>query len=84
MQSGSKQAKQPDVIVEYTDWTKFAPWLTQIAFVLAISAVCARAMVLEVLRDPFDLMTGSSVGPRQCGPGCSIWLDLLCCVPALL
>jgi O-antigen ligase len=41
-------------------------------------------MVLEVLRDPFDLMGGATVGPRQCGPGCSIWLDLACCVPALL
>ena len=43
-------------------------------------------MVLEVLRDPFDLLGGdsTSVGPRPCGAACSIWLDLLCCLPALL
>ncbi|HEX3355557.1 MAG TPA: hypothetical protein VHS31_01150, partial [Tepidisphaeraceae bacterium] len=74
----------PQVVIEYTNWSKFLPWLTQIAFVLAISLVIARCIMLETLRDAFDLSASSSIAPRGCGPAGSVVLDLLCCLPALL
>ena len=56
------------------------PILTQIAFYLLLALVAARAMLQEYIRDPLlspDL-------PRGAGASVMVWLNLLCCVPALL
>jgi O-antigen ligase len=58
--------------------------LTQFAFVLALAIVFARATMLETVRDPFDIEFNADAVPRGPGPGASIVLDLLCCLPALL
>src|SRR5688500_1627430 len=58
--------------------------LTHFAFVLAIALVVARAMTTETLREPFDPAPESEGAPRVVGPAMSLFLDLLCCVPALL
>ncbi len=79
-----KQKPQENVVIEYTDWTKFLPWLTQIAFVLSVALVIARMMMLESLHDPLDALEATTQPPRACGPAGSVVLDLLCCVPALL
>ena len=58
--------------------------LTQVAFVLALAVVFARATMLETVRDPFDVVYGADAAPRAPGPAASLVLDLLCCLPALL
>ena len=63
----SKQKPQEKVIIEYTDWTQFLPWLTQFAFVLAIGLVIARMLMLEMLHDPFSSLENSTVAPRPSG-----------------
>lgn len=59
-------------------------WLTQVAFVLALGLVVARATMLEILREPFAALPGGEAIPRGPGPASSLILDLFCCVPALL
>ena len=54
--------------------------VTQVAFVLALAMVLARATMSEMLRDPMS----TAVGIRMPGPATSIGIDLLLCVPALL
>ncbi|HEY8668901.1 MAG TPA: heavy metal-binding domain-containing protein, partial [Tepidisphaeraceae bacterium] len=51
--------------------------LTQIAFLLSLMLVVARATMLEAGGEP-------APGPRQAGPATSLMLDLLCCLPMLL
>ncbi len=80
----AKPTQQSQVVIEYTDWSKFLPWLTQVAFVLAIALVVARGFMLETLRDAFDLSAGTLIAPKGCGPAGSVVLDLLCCLPAIL
>jgi O-antigen ligase len=58
--------------------------LTQIAFGLALAFVAARCMVLETIRDPFEIAPGSTPIPHGAGADTSIVLDLLCCLPAIL
>jgi O-antigen ligase/tetratricopeptide (TPR) repeat protein len=58
--------------------------LTHLAFLLTIILVCARAGMSEELRDPFDPRPGVEAPPRMPGPATSLFLDLLCCVPALM
>jgi O-antigen ligase len=58
--------------------------LTQIAFGLALALVAARCMLLETIRDPFDVTPGSTPIPHGAGADTSLILDLLCCLPALL
>jgi tetratricopeptide (TPR) repeat protein len=71
---------------EFAEQTAAAwlPRLTQLAFVLAAAVAYARATMLETLRDAFDVAPGSEAIPGGPGAGTSLWLDLLCCVPALL
>jgi hypothetical protein len=59
-------------------------WFTQAAFLLAVSLVLARAMMLEQVRDAFAVVPGSQPYPRAPGPATGLILDLLCAVPALL
>ena len=80
------KSKPPEnIVIEYTDWSRFLPWLTQLAFVLAISLVTARAIMLETLRETFSEILGNSLAPLCLrGGGVGVVLDLACCVPALL
>src|SRR5438046_2249134 len=80
----SKTKRNEPVIIEYTDWSKFLPWLTQVAFVLALALVAARATMTETLREGLDSLSSTILPPRACGPAGSVVLDLLCCAPALL
>src|SRR5688500_4500521 len=59
-------------------------WLTQTAFALALGIVVARATMLEIVRDPFDVIPDGESVPGGPGPGASLDLDLVACVPALL
>jgi O-antigen ligase len=58
--------------------------LTRGAFYLAMVLVCARVAMLETIRDPMLVGPGSVAAPRGVGPASSLFLDLMCCVPALL
>jgi O-antigen ligase len=75
-----KPASQPDPAVD-TDWRAK---LTHVAFVLALATVIARAIMTETLREPFDPAPGSEAAPRTAGPATTLFLNLLCCAPALL
>jgi tetratricopeptide (TPR) repeat protein/predicted membrane protein len=61
-----------------------APGLCQLALIILVSVVIARATMLEGLRDPFGVSPNSQPYPRGAGPAAGLVLDLLCCVPALL
>ncbi|HEY7091354.1 MAG TPA: hypothetical protein VH518_24875 [Tepidisphaeraceae bacterium] len=62
----------------------FAQALTQLAFVLAIGLVLARATFLENVREPELIAPGSNPVPVNPGPTTGLVFDLLLCVPALL
>ena len=80
--TGASQTE--NVRVEYYDWTKLLPTLTSFAFGLAVAMVLARASMTEWLREPFEPYPGGEPAPRTGMPNLSLWLDLLCWVPALL
>ena len=58
--------------------------MTNFALFITVALVLARGMMLETLRDAFQVEIGSQPVPRGPGATASIILDLLCCVPALL
>jgi O-antigen ligase len=62
--------------------TRPVEWLTQIAFVLAMALVVARASTADLSKDRGTALT--STAPRAGGPAASVGLDLLCCLPAIL
>ena len=51
---------------------------------MTVALVLARGMMLETLRDAFQVEMGSQPVPRGPGVATSVILDLLCGVPALL
>jgi len=68
-------------------------WLTRLALMVLLAAVCARATMMEIIRDPSEPLPapvspgaheGAVGAPRLPGPAASLGMDLLCCVPALL
>lgn len=63
------------------DWRAM---LTQTAFGLALALVACRCMLLETIRDPFEINVGGIAIPRGAGADTSLVLDLLCCIPAML
>jgi O-antigen ligase len=79
-----KKKVPENVVVEYTDLRQFLPWLTQLAFILAIGLTLARGMNQESVREPFSALESSTPAPRACGAAGSMVLDLLMCLPALL
>src|SRR3954470_24513216 len=58
--------------------------LTRGAFWLGMVIVCARVGMSETIRDPLPGGPGSIGAPRGGGAWSSLFLDLLCCVPAIL
>ena len=63
------------------DWRAM---LTLVGFGLGLALVAGRCMVLETVRDPFDIRVGALPSVLGAGADTSIVLDLLCCVPAIL
>ena len=61
-----------------------AHWLTRLAFGLTLVLVILRMSMQEILRNAWLPAPGGVPVPGVPGPATSIWLDLLCCVPALL
>ena len=61
------------------------PRLHTVALVILLSTVVGRAVMMQNLRDPFNVAPGSQPYPTSsAGPAAAIVLDLLCCVPGLL
>jgi O-antigen ligase len=58
--------------------------ITEAAFTLALALTAARCTMMENLRDPFEVVPGSTPFPHSPGPTVTVCLNLLCCVPALL
>src|SRR5436190_7034164 len=58
--------------------------LTRVAFFLGMVIVCARVGMGESLRDLMPVGPGTVGAPKGAGPASSLFLDLLCCVPAML
>ncbi len=63
------------------DWRAM---LTQAAFGMGLALVAARCMLLETIRDAYEIRVGSTLIPRGPGPDTSLLFDLLCCLPAIL
>ena len=63
------------------DWRAM---LTLMGFGLGLALVAGRCMVLETVRDPFDVRVGALPNVLGAGADTSFVLDLLCCVPAIL
>jgi O-antigen ligase len=63
------------------DWRAM---LTLVGFGLGLALVAGRCMVLETVRDPFDIRVGALPSVLGAGADTSIVLDLLCSVPAIL
>ena len=72
---------QPQVEIVQAPW---GPVLTQAAFILTIALIIARALMSEILRDPFEVMPGSEPSPRGAGAATSLVLDMVCWLPAIL
>ena len=58
--------------------------LTQIALILALGLVLSRAMMMESIRDPFDIVPGPQAILRSPGATVSCVLNLLSFLPAIL
>jgi len=55
-----------------------------VALVLLLVLPVVRVMMLEILRDPFEVSPGAAAIPRGPGAASTVVLNLLCCAPALL
>ena len=61
------------------------PWLTAVAFALAVGLACARGMMVEELRAPFEPRPAVVGPPENAGPATSVFLNLVCvCVSVFL
>src|SRR5688572_19088877 len=58
--------------------------VTRVAFLLLLALVAARLCMTEMLRDVSVVAPGTQAPPRAPGPGTSLLLDLLLCLPAVL
>ena len=58
--------------------------LTSLAFVLAMGLAMGRGMLLEVIREAFDVTPGQEIVLRSPGAATTAILDLLCYLPAIL
>ena len=58
--------------------------LTSIAFVLAMGLAMGRGMLLEVIREAFDVAPGQDIVLRSPGAATTAVLNLLCFLPAML
>ncbi|HEX8522291.1 MAG TPA: O-antigen ligase family protein [Tepidisphaeraceae bacterium] len=74
-------AAKENVVIVQKPW---GPVLTQVAFVLMIALVGARALMPEILRDPTYASPGATIAPRGPGAATSLILDALCWLPGAL
>src|SRR5689334_15652419 len=63
------------------DWR---PLLTQTGFWMALVLVCARCAINESIRNVDPVLPGVEAAPAAPGPATTLFLDLCCCLPALL
>lgn len=57
---------------------------TQFALLLSLAIVLARATMIELVRDPFQVAPGQAYAPLGTGPAVIVTLNLLSLLPALL
>lgn len=84
MPSARKPATRPSASTADAANIERWAWISQLAFYLLIALVCARAALTETIHDPLEVQPGATIAPRFPGPATSLFLDLLCCVPAIL
>ncbi|HEX4795836.1 MAG TPA: hypothetical protein VH370_18760 [Humisphaera sp.] len=62
------------------------PWenVSVTVFIVSLALVACRALMGDSIRAVLDPLEGSIPTPSAPGPGTSIALDLLCCLPALI
>lgn len=84
MMSKKTRQAEPGVRVAYYDWSRHLPAVTNVAFILALALVIVRATCGEFLREAFDAYPGTDPAAHIGLPDRSLWLDLLCMLPALL
>jgi len=58
--------------------------LTQVAFMVLLALMVARATMVELVRDPFQVSPGQAYTPLGTGPGATVVLNMLCLLPAAL
>jgi O-antigen ligase/tetratricopeptide (TPR) repeat protein len=58
--------------------------ITRVAFTLTLALVIARALMSETIRSGFDVVPNGMPAPASPGPGATLFLNALCCLPALL
>jgi len=59
-------------------------WATRFALLLTLALVMCRTLMSNSIREPVPPIPHSQAVPLAPGPGTSLALDLLCCLPALL
>lgn len=64
-------------------WQSNWEWVTRAALLLTVALVLCRALMNDSIRDPVPPAPHSQAAPLAPGPGTSLALDLLCCLPAL-
>jgi hypothetical protein len=75
---------RPNLIAS-TQPSGWAARLTQLAFIVSLALIIARAFMSETVRDPFDFASAAGLStPRGPGPSAGVLLDALECLPALL
>ena len=58
--------------------------LSRTAFVLTLAVVIARALMTEVVREAVDVIPNGMAAPAAPGPAATLFLNALCCLPAIL
>ena len=69
------------------DGNRMSPWsilLSRVAFVFTLALVIARALMTEIIRGGTDVIPGGMAAPATPGPGSTLFLNALCCLPAIL
>jgi O-antigen ligase len=64
-----------------------SPWpvlLSRAAFILTLALVIARALMSETIRAAMDVTPGGMPAPAAPGPASTLFLNALCCLPAIL
>ena len=64
-----------------------SPWpvlLSRVAFALTLALTIARALMSETIRGGTDVIPGGMAAPAVPGPASTLFLNALCCLPAIL
>ena len=58
--------------------------LSRAALILTLALVIARALMSETVRDAVDVVPNGMAAPAAPGPAATLFLNALCCLPAIL